>query len=134
MNNNNLEPFDLERAQKGDKVVTRDGREYTFGAYNKDAAIDYHIVGWIGIVGCSHNKYGHHTIGIDSDDDLFMASNVYYTNCYTSSNIGMFRTIEAAIETSERDTFIQNGLLCVLRIEQSRTNSVSIVHHYNQDK
>ena len=46
-----MRPFSLEQAKQGKKVVTRDGREFMFGAHNPNASKMERLVGWIGVGG-----------------------------------------------------------------------------------
>ena len=62
-------PFNLERCIAGDEVVTRDGGNFTFGAYNEKMA--YPLIGWangVSTARLANGKISHYETGVD----LFM--------------------------------------------------------------
>lgn len=66
-----MKPFDLEAAMRGEPVVTRDGRDFKFGAYNPNASVGA-IVGWVDDVSCSWDKDGRCYVSQYAPRDLFM--------------------------------------------------------------
>ena len=74
-----MRPFSLEQAKQGKKVVTRDGREFMYGAHNPNASKMERLVGWIGVGGgqlvvSSWSEEGKGFTNYDSSADLFMAT------------------------------------------------------------
>lgn len=67
-----MKPFDLEAAIRGEPVVTRDGRDAKFGAYNPDADALCSVVGWIGDRPHSWSKDGRFNFMDFDPRDLFM--------------------------------------------------------------
>ena len=79
-----MKPFNLEKCIAGEKVVTRDGREFKFGAYNKDANVNFRIIGWIDGDVYVFLENGEVHYNLDSRFDLFMAEPVLYYAIYRS--------------------------------------------------
>lgn len=81
------QPFNLEAAKRGERLVTRAGRNARFIAHVPDAAEDLRIVYMV--EGCACPKFAHED-GLQffegwSDDDLFMApkpKRTVYVNLY----------------------------------------------------
>lgn len=94
----NLKPFDLEAAKRGERVVTRDGKEFTFGVHNPDASPSNRVIGWLdGLVTTYRDDGCYWNSGTECPHDLFMApkktvlfvvlckdDGLYYTECYDS--------------------------------------------------
>ena len=83
-----MKPFNLQDCIAGKKVITRDGKEYKFGAYNQEAINDRQIAGWVKDHVISHAADGTYLgDGNEHGKDLFMASekkegwiNIYKAN------------------------------------------------------
>lgn len=74
-----MKPFNLEKCIAGEKVVTRDGREFKFGAYNKDAHEYHRLVGWVNGECFEFSDFGEYTQNNSvSQLTLFMAEPVLY--------------------------------------------------------
>ena len=69
-----LKPFNLQLAQAGDPIVTRDGRQFVFGGYNPIAKDHVRIIGWIDGELSNRREYGRILSTCDTGSDLFMAS------------------------------------------------------------
>lgn len=84
----NLKPFDLEACMRGEKVVTRDGREFEFGGYNPDADRDVVLVGWVEKDLVAYYDSGNIKIDSESKYDLFMAPKTkkYFRRLYKTHN------------------------------------------------
>lgn len=69
-----MKRFNLERAQAGDRVITRDGITYVFGAINAKAQPSNIMAGWIDGNVVPHFIDGAFRSAKDSNEyDLFMA-------------------------------------------------------------
>lgn len=89
-----MKPFNLAAALRGEKVVTRAGLEYTFGAFNPDAPNESQIIGWLADkqvithhkTGCTYANSVHHL-------DLFMAPAVRegWINIYPRNTVTAYR-------------------------------------------
>src|SRR5271154_6575118 len=83
-----LKPFDLEKALKGEKVVTRDGREASQFVKMEGIMSPYSVVFVLDKGIKSFREDGRHWgIGNDSSDDLFMApkERVVWVNFYEAN-------------------------------------------------
>lgn len=100
-----MKPFNLEKCIAGEKVVTRDGREFKFGAYNKDATKSQRLVGWVDHrVECYYengNYIFNEETSIDKYD-LFMAEPVLYY-AILQSNTSDSGFIPSAFHSSEKE-------------------------------
>lgn len=96
-----LKPFDLEKALKGEKVVTRDGREVTRLVDFPDAMFSEFLVAAVSD-GClrTYTLKGRENSGSDSSNDLFMVpkERVVWVNLYGDGEGG-----EAYHYTSQKD-------------------------------
>lgn len=76
-----MEKFNLERALKGDKVRTREGKKFTISGYNPKAYQAYRLCGWIedehGDNGRFFSEDGRYTSVFQSEFDLFMDTEGY---------------------------------------------------------
>ena len=88
-NESKLKPFDLEKALKGEKVVTRDGRIadrfHKFDELDSDSESIYAVVG--GVVQSFWGS-GAYNVSGDSSFDLFMApkERVVWANIYSGGS------------------------------------------------
>lgn len=103
-----MKPFNLERAKAGDPVVTRDGREFIFGAYNPNAKDGHNIIGWLNEVVTSYFKSGRLYAGREHGADLFMASKkrTVWVNLYAPGGgvRGYFYSTETAADEAAAST------------------------------
>lgn len=97
-----MKPFNLEEAKAGKKVVTRDGREYKFGAHNPEAKEDHRLVGWIDNGLHTHYETGEFArLYGQSNNDLFMAEEEVWANVYRRVRSGSEEYFIAEWEDSE---------------------------------
>jgi hypothetical protein len=88
-----MKPFDLALAQKGHKVVTREGLEYKFGIYDPKVNRERRVLGWIKLphnswMDVSHDENGNYCGTInDNPRDLFMAEPEYWVNIYSLTDL-----------------------------------------------
>lgn len=93
---NNLIPFDLEKAKAGKPVVTRDGRNVTemffpkifFNWFTFIAIIDNDII--------SYHKNGSYNNYNESDYDLFMAEEEMYVVVFKDGSIFLYNELNRA--------------------------------------
>lgn len=78
--------FDLERALKGAKVITRDGTEVTICGANNDASEHHKVIGWVRSISLGWSFEGIFERDKESHLDLFMAEphrSKKYVNVHT---------------------------------------------------
>jgi hypothetical protein len=111
-----MKPFDLEAAKRGERLVTRDGRDaIDFHHFKSDtsnlscvAYVDFHPI-WIG-------KHGRASEGGESAIDLFMApkKTTVYVNVYdkptVESGIAKFPAMAFRVEEDARTNAKRDGL------------------------
>ena len=75
-----MKPFDIEKCMAGDKVITREGREFRFGGYNPEAPRGRQVIGWIAGKGIENDNVvrvfgvnGSYYSDRQAPIDLFMA-------------------------------------------------------------
>jgi uncharacterized alpha/beta hydrolase family protein len=68
-----MKPFDLEAAQRGDKLITRAGEEAEFIAYVPKAGKYYQVLALSGSMPKTYDTEGRFLQGSESTYDLFMA-------------------------------------------------------------
>jgi hypothetical protein len=85
-----LKPFDLEKALKGEKVITRDGREVSEVHHFKTVTSRYTVSAVISGRNYSFTRQGVFISGMESEDDLFMApkERVVWVNIYRNGTYG----------------------------------------------
>jgi hypothetical protein len=76
-----MEKFNLERALKGEKVITRAGNKFIISGYNPKAYQTYRLCGWVedrtGDNGRFYMEDGTYTMLFESEFDLFMDTEGY---------------------------------------------------------
>ena len=94
-----MKPFDMKAAQRGDKIITRDGNEVKFIAYVPSAQVGCQLLVLHGTsVGC-HYSNGEY-IGKEEDEwDLFMESPEVWVNLYKEGDI--LNSVEGFIYTDQ---------------------------------
>ena len=79
-------PFNLEAAMRGEPIVTRDGRQAKFVAYEPGSE-SYSVVSLIDGEIQTHNEQGlFFNDGSECEDDLFMATKTIWLNIYLSDD------------------------------------------------
>ena len=76
-----MKPFDLEAAQRGEPIQTRDGRPVVFGGHNPKAPKQHRIVGWVEddtLASRDWDENGCWEAGVKHKLDLFMTSKKYH--------------------------------------------------------
>jgi hypothetical protein len=93
-----MKPFNLEAAQRGDKLVTRAGEEAEFIAYVPKAGEHYQVLALVGLMPKTYDTNGCFLRGSESTYDLFMApkKRTIWLNIYPSSNAYCYRSEEMA--------------------------------------
>jgi hypothetical protein len=105
-----MTPFNLERVQAGDPMVTRDGRNAKFGAYNPDVEADQQLVVWVGndVIVSRLDGYHYENGQPPSPYDLFMAPkkrtlwigvgrNKHFTSEFSTTGVCEDRDTAAAV-------------------------------------
>ena len=93
-------PFNLERCIAGEDVITRDGNDYVFGAYNGKMA--WPIIGWIGGFSISHMADGRRCKdNRNSAEDLFMKPEKITGWIYVEPSL-CFLTKDDALSSADR--------------------------------
>lgn len=88
----NLKPFDLEKALKGERVVTRDGREVFDIAHMPKSTALYKVYAFVGGNVETFRENGNwNGLGLHAND-LFMApkKKVIWVNLYGEGEVGAF--------------------------------------------
>lgn len=82
-----MKPFNLEAAQRGDKLVTRAGEEAEFIAYVPKAGKHYQVLALVGLMPKTYDTKGSFLQGSESTYDLFMApkNRIIWVNLYNES-------------------------------------------------
>jgi hypothetical protein len=101
-----LKPFSLEAALKGEKVITRDGREVT-EIYHLKTLSDknYPILAIVEGRGEEYTLNGRYYVDFKANkDDLFMApkERVVWVNTYVSSNEEIWGTVYASEDKADK--------------------------------
>lgn len=91
-------PFNLERCIAGDEVVTRDGQDYVFGAYNEKFKS---MVGWVSCVAVEHTASGQGGYCQDRKLDLFMKPQKITRWIYVEPSL-CFLTKDDALSSADR--------------------------------
>lgn len=100
-------PFDLQKCINGAKVVTRDGRDFKFLAYDANLAAISRLVGNINNCLASYYEDGKYWVDKECMNDLFILEeveecegwiNVYEGACWT----GIYQSKEEAISFSAK--------------------------------
>lgn len=114
-----MKPFDLQAAIRHEPVVTRDGRPYTFGAYNPNAAAAAQIVGWVGDKSISHYQTGRRSCNDIDDFDLFMAprKTELWLNLYRSKDGLIYHSHHLSESDALQYTDFNNGTVLAKAIK-----------------
>ena len=67
-----MRPFNLDQALSGEPVICRNGQKVKIAGYNKDAAQNHRLVGWVEEWSREWFEDGRYLLDIDSEYDLFM--------------------------------------------------------------
>jgi len=95
-----MKPFDLEAAQRGDKLITRAGEEAEFIAYVPKAGKYYQVLALSGSMPKTYDTEGRFLEGAESTYDLFMApkKRTIWVNVYSVGQSAYYNTEELADE------------------------------------
>lgn len=91
-----LKPFDLEKALKGEKVVTRDGREVFDIAHFPHKTGEFRVYGVLEEIVVTFTEEGSWMGDTKSHEDLFMAlkERVVWVNLYIDGSVGNHHSSE----------------------------------------
>jgi hypothetical protein len=94
-----MKPFNLEAAQRGEKMITRAGEEAEFIAYVPKAGKHYQVLALVGLMPKTYDTEGSFLKGSESTYDLFMApkKKTVWVNFFPCGEAFYHDTEEAAV-------------------------------------
>lgn len=105
-------PFDLEKAEQGEKVVTRDGRAVKFIAHVPEAGATYRVVALIDGTINGFYESGYYVDGAAHFNDLFMDSETHvgYVNVFVNASLSAIRVSRIGYETESDAKYARTAL------------------------